>query len=79
MIMPDAIKITILCDSKAFRRRCDAEVAWILRDLADKIERGEEPDQTFDKNGEPAGCVFIYSMRYKNRKEASHDDEKKDT
>jgi hypothetical protein len=51
------IKIEISTSNQAFELDAQVEVARILRELADKIEQGEEPTRLRDLNGNSVGSV----------------------
>lgn len=44
-------------DNAAFEFDKEREVARILRDIADKIERGHEPTKPMDYNGNSVGKI----------------------
>ena len=51
------IKITIQTGNAAFQDDCDAEVARILRDLADKLETRQLTTTLRDINGNVVGEI----------------------
>lgn len=53
------ITITIHTDGAAFDPDPRPEVARILRDLADRLEAGHDPEKLRDINGNAAGEVTI--------------------
>lgn len=54
----EKITLTINTGNSAFDgENCEREVARILRDLADKIEGGREPESVMDYNGNKVGKV----------------------
>jgi hypothetical protein len=55
--MEQIITITISTGGAAFEVDKGAEVARVLRNLADKFEDGCEPSKTMDINGNAVGVV----------------------
>lgn len=55
----ESITITIRTVNAAFDGQESFEVARILRELADKIENGQEPNSVMDYNGNKVGNVEI--------------------
>ena len=52
--------MTIVIERKndAFHENKDAETAFILRELADKINKGIYPNHLYDRNGNNVGTVI---------------------
>jgi hypothetical protein len=55
----EKIEITIETVNAAFEENDNAEVARILRELADKLESGQNPERLRDINGNNVGTVII--------------------
>jgi hypothetical protein len=51
------IKIEIKTDSDAFKDDPNLELAAILREFADDLERGKTPSFLMDSNGNTVGAV----------------------
>jgi hypothetical protein len=56
----EKIVITIKTTNAAFEGNEEAEVAKMLRELADKLENGQRPEVLFDLNGNRVGSVSIW-------------------
>ena len=54
-----SISIKITAKGAAFEGDSEREVARILREIASKIEKGNEPTKAMDINGNSVGTVTI--------------------
>jgi len=57
-------QIFIRTDNKTFHQNRNKEISWILRKLANQIERGDEPRVLYDHVGNEVGT---YRSRSKNK------------
>jgi hypothetical protein len=55
------VAITINTENAAFEEDPGAEVARILRVLANSLERGDEPSSVYDFNGNIVGRVGLHT------------------
>lgn len=65
------VKIEIACDNAAFQDEPTIEIARILRELADRVERRDQPESPIglrDINGNTVGEMVVRYPKARNKK-----------